>query len=460
MSARIGRVDLSSFARRLAALGAAALTSPRSRALRRSAAEVQRRLAGRPHRVLYFHQVDDPYSQLAAQVLEPLAARYEVELESRLAGPPPDAAAPERARLEVFARKDAADVAPAYGLAFPRAAAAPAAEDVAEARRLLAASLGAGRFPAAAARVGRALWAGDRAALAKLGEELGRAGDAEARAAEEAGSEERRRLGHYSGAVFHYGGEWYWGVDRLHHLERRLDALGLRRAGAPPGLLVPRPPPRRGPAPARSERLVLEFYPSLRSPYSYLALERTYDLARRQNLELVLRPVLPMVMRGLPVPPEKRLYIVLDAKREAEDAGIPFGRVCDPVGAPVERCFSLWSFCREQGRAAELLLSFTRAAFAEGVDTASDTGMRHVVEGAGLPWSEARARLGRDESWRAELEANREALFGMGLWGVPSFRLLGRAGEADFHTFGQDRIWLLEAEIERRRAVPAGSGSA
>jgi 2-hydroxychromene-2-carboxylate isomerase len=444
---------LSSLARRLAAQGAAVLTSRRSRALRRAAAELQRRVAGRPHRVLYFHQVDDPYSQLAAQLLPALAARYEIELAPRLAGPPSDAAAPERARLEVYARKDAADVAPAYGLSFPRDVAAPPAEAIAQARRILAAALLRSGFVAAAARVGSALWAGDRDALAKLGEELGVADDAAARAAEAAGSEERRRLGHYSGAAFHYAGEWYWGVDRLHHLERRLDTLGLRRPGSAAGFLAPRPALRRERAAAGGERLVLEFYPSLRSPYSYLALERTYALARRQNLELVLRPVLPMVMRGLPVPPEKRLYIVLDAKREAEDAGIPFGRVCDPVGAPVERCFSLWPWSRERGRAAELLLSFTRAAFAEGVDTASDTGMRHVVEGAGLPWDEARARLGRDESWRAELEANREALFGMGLWGVPSFRLLGGPGEPDFHSFGQDRIWRIEAEVERRRGA-------
>jgi 2-hydroxychromene-2-carboxylate isomerase len=405
--------------------------------------------------VLYFHQVDDPYSHLAAQLLEGLAARYAIELAPRLAGPPSDAAAPERARLEVYARKDAADVAPAYGLSFPRGAAPPGADLVDAARRVLAAALAGDRFASAAARVGSALWGGDRASLAKLGDELGTADAGAARAAEASGSEERTRLGHYSGAAFHYGGEWYWGVDRLHHLERRLDSLGLRRPGAASGFLAPRPALQRGSSASSAERLVLELYPSLRSPYSYLALERSYALARRQNLELVLRPVLPMVMRGLPVPPEKRLYIVLDAKREAEDAGIPFGRVCDPVGAPVERCFSLWTWSRERGRAAELLLSFTRAAFAEGVDTASDTGMRHVVEGAGLPWEQARARLGRDEGWRDELEANREALFGMGLWGVPSFRLLGRAGEPDFHSFGQDRIWRVEAEIERRRGAAA-----
>jgi len=87
---------------------------------------------------------------------------------------------------------------------------------------------------------------------------------------------------------------------------------------------------------------VLEFFLSLRSPYTYIAMERSFDLSHRLPVDLVLRPVLPMVMRGLPVPREKQLYIVLDTKREAEDAGVPFGRVCDPVGRPVERCFSLY----------------------------------------------------------------------------------------------------------------------
>jgi 2-hydroxychromene-2-carboxylate isomerase len=157
-----------------------------------------------------------------------------------------------------------------------------------------------------------------------------------------------------------------------------------------------------------------------------------------------------MVMRGLPVPPEKRRYIVLDAKREAEDAGVPFGRICDPVGRPVERAFSLWRLAREHGRAGELLASFTRAAFAEGIDTGTDAGLRRVVLHAGLDWDEARARLSRDDGWRDELEANRRALLAAGLWGVPSYRLLGRDGEPDFCTWGQDRLWLVESEIRRR----------
>src|SRR5690606_3303197 len=73
-------VDVS-LARRALPLLAGALTSPGVRDLRRRATELRRRMSGQPHRVLYFHQVDDPYSHLAAQVLPRLRERFDVELE-------------------------------------------------------------------------------------------------------------------------------------------------------------------------------------------------------------------------------------------------------------------------------------------------------------------------------------------------------------------------------------------
>ncbi len=447
---------MSSLVRRIAPRVIDAITILRTRAVRRWLAEQRRRVSRAPHRVLYFHQIDDPYSQLAAQVLPLLLARYDVVLEPHLVGPPSDAAAPERQRLADFARRDAADVAPGYGLAFPVDAAAPAPEFVDLAARTLAPALAAGSFAPLAVRVGAALWRGDRGGIEALEREAGATDLAAARSAVAAGSRLRDQLGHYLGAMFHCGGEWYWGVDRLHHLERRLRALGLLRKAGSPKLIAPRPDPCGEPAPTSRERLVLEFYPSLRSPYTAIAMDRVLDLPRRLPVDLVLRPVLPMVMRGLPVPRQKQLYITLDAKREAEDAGVRFGRVCDPVGRPVERCFSLYPLARERGRAAELLRSFAKAAFAEGVDTGSDAGLRLVVERAGLDWSEALPHLDR-EGWRDELEANRKQLFALGLWGVPSFRLLGRPGEPDFSTWGQDRLWRVEQEIRRRlAAAPSG----
>ncbi|MBY0276915.1 DsbA family protein [Candidatus Binatia bacterium] len=443
--------DGSALARRLSPYVVGTLTSPRTRQLRRWLAEQRRRMRGEPQRVHYFHQVDDPYSQLVVQVLPQLVARYDVELVPHLVGPPPDSAAPDRERLVAFARRDAADVAPGYGVAFPIGAAVPPPESVLLATRALAAAIAAGSFVSVAAGIGDALWSGDRERLRAVTEGTGLAepGAAAARVAD--GTRVRERLGHYLGGTLFFGSEWFWGVDRLDHLERRLRALGLQRDPAHAAFLAPRPDPSHEPVPAfaPSARVALEFYPSLRSPYTAIVMDRVRDLTRRLPVDLVLRPVLPMVMRGLAVPRVKRLYITLDTKREAEDAGIEFGRVSDPVGRPVERAFSLYPWACSEGRGFELLRSFTRAAFAEGIDTGSDDGLRRVVENAGLSWSDARAHLDR-EGWRDELEANRQQMLALGLWGVPSFRIVGAGGEPDYATWGQDRLWRVEQEVRRR----------
>src|SRR6185369_15911635 len=408
------------------------ITSTRTRDLRRRAVELRRYLGGGRHRVHYFHQVDDPYSHLAAQLLEPFLERYDVELDVHLVGPPADAAAPDRERLVEYSRVDASRVAAERGLVFRDPGAQPADALVMLATRLLATAPSPRAFAALAPKVGEALWDHDDESVLAAGEQL------------------RTSLGHYLGAVFCYGGESYWGVDRLGYLENRLVGLGAAR-DANALLLAPRIDVTGDTIGAGGAAMTLEYFVSLRSPYSYISMPRTYALAARTGVELKLRPVLPMVMRGLAVPAAKRWYITLDSKREADSIGVPFGRIADPVGRPVERAFSLYPYAASKGRAAEYLHSFCRAAFAEGVATGTDEGLRHVIEGAGLPWADAMRHADQD-GWRAELETNREEMLAMGLWGVPSYRLRGPAGHADFCTWGQDRIHQVESEIRLRAA--------
>mgnify|MGYP000219782131 CR=1 FL=1 len=58
---------------------------PVRREQRHERAEAARQKAGRPHEVLYFHQVDDPYSQLAVQAVAPLLERFEIQIEEAAA---------------------------------------------------------------------------------------------------------------------------------------------------------------------------------------------------------------------------------------------------------------------------------------------------------------------------------------------------------------------------------------
>lgn len=435
--------------RRVGPLIAAGITSPRTRDARRWIAERRRLFRGEPHRVHYFHETADPYSHLAAQRLTDLTQRFEIEVVPHLVAAPSEAAAPERERLVAYARKDAADIAPSYGLDFPSNAPAPATAQRERAEAILTHALGSNGFAQVAVAVGTALWKGEPAALASIAERYGSADAGATRTAIESGDRLRTARGHYSGAMFLYAGEWYWGIDRIAHLERRLEALGALRSGAPGAGTLRRPAPEDDAPLVPGVRASVEAFVSLRSPYSYVAMEQLAALTQRLPIDLVLRPVLPMVMRGLPVPSAKRMYITLDTKREAEAQGLPFGRVCDPVGRPIERGFSLYPFACAQARGFAYLRSYLRAAFAEGIDTGSDAGLRQVVERAGLDWTRAQPHLDRD-GWQASLEGNRETLFGLGLWGVPSFRVPASGAEPELVTWGQDRLWLVERALRRR----------
>jgi 2-hydroxychromene-2-carboxylate isomerase len=425
---------------------ASAMTSPVRRDLTRAAAGLRRQFSGARPVVDYFHQADDPYSHLAAQLTGPLARRYGVSVRSWVVPPPDDAAAPERARLAAYAWRDAARVAAAYGLEFPSGAAQPAAEAVTLAQRILVAATRSGGFAALAVEVGRALWSGDGARLEALA--CTAAMPDETATSLAIAQAERARLGHYLGAMFHFEGEWYWGVDRLNHLEARLAALGRDSAPVHPPLAPYRDIRLDGPCGAGGA--TIEAWFSFRSPYSWLAMPRLRRLAAHYGARLELRYILPMVMRGLPVPPVKSRYIMLDAKREAERLGLPFGRVVDPVGAGAERALAVLHHAAPLGLGEEFAELGLRGAWADGISLAEDGGLKDVARRAGLADGLVATALA-DESWRAAAEVNRSALFEAGLWGAPSYRVNG--GPAHW---GQDRLWALEEDLISAAGYAAG----
>ena len=161
------------------------LLDPARQAKTRARAEARRVREGRAHVVEYFHQHDDPYSMLAIQVIDTLCARYDIELVHHDIRATGGRNQPELAKLDVWARRYAQMIAPHYWLV-PPSELDPAQNRVAGADAL------------------------DR------------------------GSARLAQLGHYSGAMFYYEGEWYWGVDRLFYLEQRLRDLGVCREPALP----------------------------------------------------------------------------------------------------------------------------------------------------------------------------------------------------------------------------------
>ena len=402
---------------------------------KRAQAERNRLASGRPHQVHYFHQIDDPYSHLVAQALPRLLSRYNIELTPHVVSPPPDSAAPERGKLVTFSRVDAALLAQHHGLNFTDQNKQPDTEYCQQATHAMVAAIEAGQFAELASAVGQWLWATDDSqpwpeqcnTLKPVSSHAVRAHVVQADAL-------REKLGHYLGGMLYYEGEWYWGVDRLYHLEQRLQELGAQRSGAI-GLLFPADDGLKQIKPIDNPPAI-DFFFSFRSPYSAIVASRIFELGRLTGAKINLRFVLPMVMRGLPVPKVKREYIVHDTAREAHVRGVPFGRLNDPVGKPTERGLALVLFAEQHGKGQEFVLAFMQGVWAEGIDAGSDKGLRKIVERAGLPWNGAQAAL-QDDIWWDTAQTNREELFALGLWGVPSFKV----GNAVL--WGQDRLWAV-----------------
>jgi 2-hydroxychromene-2-carboxylate isomerase len=292
-----------------------------------------------------------------------------------------------------------------------------------------------------ALELGEALWRDDGAALAAVVDRYGSISGESVGLALEANYAALERAGHYQAGMLNYGGEWYWGIDRLHYLEERLQREGLDQS-----LDL-----TRGPAPHLASMIRvpdggasrIEVFVSFRSPYSYLSIPQLIDLRDRYGVEVTVRPVLPMVMRGLPVPRAKRLYIIHDAKREADRLGIPFGHVCDPLGKGIGYCMAVFFNCAVgKGLELELARSVMQGIWSEARDVAHIPDLLFLTERAGIGEAEARAAI-EDPSWKDKGQANRDALTELGLWGVPSFRI------GSYSTWGQDRLPLVEAEIAR-----------
>jgi 2-hydroxychromene-2-carboxylate isomerase len=426
-----------------------------SRAIRRSADPVrldhqrerlerERLRAGRPHRVEYFHRLDDPASVLTAQCLGALAACYDIDLLVHLV-PPADGQSAQAATVGLHVLHDCEQVAGYYGLGFPTVAVTPAAEQVERAARILAGSR-RDDLPELAARVGKLLWAGDTARLALLARQLDVASAEATRLALARGERRHQELGLEGGATFWYAGEYYPGVDRLYHLENRLTALGARRR---PGrkLVAARPVVRSGRLPVDSG-LLLEMFVALDSPECSIIYDRVVRLAREANIKLSVRPVEPGFSLSRPGLANGSSYALFDTVREARAMGLDWGRnACDPRGKAVRRACALLSWAHDRGRMREFVGEFLRATYSRGIDASHDEGLREIVKTAGLSWEEGRDAL-RGNGWQNELQRNGEAVLDMAPTRLPAFRLLRDDGTVELATCGHDRLWLVARYID------------
>ena len=415
-------------------------------AARQLISESWRALTFKKRVVSVFVQLDDPYSYLLCHYLEEVMTRYKkVDFRFYLCQALRGEYMPQPAMLADYSMKDCVLLAREFGIPLLDIGDAPAVEHRRSLLEFLAAEHDEEDFGETFIKAITLYWRGDAEGISRL---MGRAFGETTETNVLVGKNQLllRKMGHYNCATMYYAGDWYWGVDRLHYLIERFDDQGLNRFKEPvPGLASLEQASHLNlpvTVPARAETLPpLEMFHSFRSPYSYIALQQAFDIADAFGLKLEVRPVMPMVMRGVSLPQSKLTYIVKDANREAKRREVPFGKIADSLGAGAERCIASFYYAKDQGRERDFLIEAGKAVFAEAIDVATDEGLQVVAERSGLFWPELQAAL-QDEGWRDQVELNRDMLTEAGLWGVPTFKL----GEQVF--WGQDRDWLLARKIE------------
>jgi 2-hydroxychromene-2-carboxylate isomerase len=214
---------------------------------------------------------------------------------------------------------------------------------------------------------------------------------------------------------------------------------------------------------------VVDCFWSFRSPYSYLATGRTVALAREWDVDLRVRPVLPLAIRTPDffesVHPLWPLYLLRDTTRVAEWLGIPFSW---PRPDPVVQEFPSRRIAAEQPYIHRLTrLGVDAVRRGRGLPFIDEVS-RLIWGGAVVGWhdgnhlADATARAGLDlapmdaaitadpAGYDAEIARNQADLEAAGHWGVPTFVFEGEP------FFGQDRLdlllWRLRQHGVQRRA--------
>jgi len=427
--------------------------SQKNVARKRTKYEHKRLRNDQPHRVTVYLRIDDPHSYLLLQVLPELQERYQLKYDFRTVLTLQSEMYPAPNLWSLNAFNDCAHLAELYadindGLTYPQQAPkSTQPQDEQITAQLLHYELQE-NYLEKALPLFHAYWNDPSALSSLLDPKVIK--NTECYQHHLCANEARlKSSGHYLTAMLQYAGEWYWGLNRLHYFEKRLNDL-KSSLGKPPVVSFDRTHRYfcNGLSQAQvqilskqeSNKLTIEMTYSARSPYSYLGLIRAQKLAQHYQLQLEVKPVLPMLMRRMQVPKRKGHYIIHDVCREAEQYDIPFGFIADPLGKGVENTYALFDYAQSQGLAIEFLTSAARGAWADGIRADTHKGLSELVTRAGLDWQIAKPYL-QNSGWRTWAQDNLAELYANDQWGVPCFTF------NELTVFGQDRLDRIEQKI-------------
>ena len=419
----------------------------------RKAKEKLRVKEGRPHTVFYFHSLSDPYAHLTIQVIKKLISNFNIVLEIFFISEPSENFTPEKTMYRKHCLKDSKEIAPFYGLIF-EAKEFYLKENEKLAYKILDhfSDINQDDYIDLIFKVSSLLWDNNIAGLNAI---ISNLSDKERELLSKKnidinikGNKKIQSLEYYFSASFHYEGENYWGIDRLGYLEERLVELGLKKNNSHKNIVKKLEKSKfdSNQIIKKDNSLVLEFFPSLNSPYTYISFKRVERLIDNYPIKLLTKPVLPMLMRNMKIPTHKGKYILSDSAREGRKYGSIIKDIYSPIGSPANKAYSLFPIIDSYGLGFRYLEELTKASFFYCINIGNEEFLEKLSKDLGLPWDKIRVELNTD-NWRSILEKNLKDMYSGNSWGVPSFKLTNFDNSNPYYQWGQDMIWLIENEI-------------
>jgi len=367
--------------------------------------EVKRQDEGRNHEVLYFHKVDDPYSHLTIQSIEKLKSSYNISFKPILVGEEDAEAIHETSLYSKYCLEDVKRIAPFYDIAFPGNS-YPSKEMIYKANSILSA-VNESKFSEIAIKLSFALWSGDEDTIDNLGVIFSSSKDKVIDKIIE-GNKIRNDKGYYFGSAFYYENELYWGLDRLNYLEERLSELGLSTNSVKdPICSLNLSAPKQI---ISNKKVNLTYYPSLNSPYTLVSAKRVKELRETYPINLITKPVLPMLMRDMTIPEYKAKYIISDAAREGRKYGHEIKNIYSPLGSPARKAYSLFPNIDKAGKGFEYIYELLNASFQEGVNIGNNDYLETLINKLGLDWSIIKNDL-NTKQWKHDLDLNLKDMY-------------------------------------------------
>ena len=174
--------------------------------------ESERQELDKPHTIIYFHKVDDPYSALTVEYVEKISSTFDVLLKPILVGAENLETVHEPSLYGDYCLRDVNRIAGYYGVEF--SSQTYPEKDLVNLANSILTAVDESSFISLAKKVSKALWMHDQKILEELSA-IYKASTDEALKKLDQGNTIRDDKDYYFGSAFYYGKELYWALIEL-----------------------------------------------------------------------------------------------------------------------------------------------------------------------------------------------------------------------------------------------------